>query len=503
MNTCLIAVARNEERFIDEWINYHLNLGFNHIYICDNNDIDNPLVINNPNVTIYDYRGISFKDNGHGLWNSIQITIYNETLSKVDTMYDYCGICDIDEFFDFKGLTLNEFIQKHIIDLGYTCAEIPWLIYTDNGLIKTMNIPTQEMYTEVCDRFPFIWCENEGSWGKPIFKLNKGIKYYIHWPVPESMTEFKSNHITHDIAYVKHYRTRCIEDYLEHKFKYQDIECTPMCSKGVLKFFFDVNDITFDKILFALNWFKNNNINISDKDKEFLLKSLEKLKPISVVIRTHNRINELKKCIQSVYNQTCVPNIVILDDNSSDGTFEYASTLKDINYVRFNTNLGPGGIVKQGKYFINTPYYIFLDDDDIWINENFIKTLYTMIIDYPDYDIYGNGFYHCLNVVRTDKLLKCPNLSAWAKDDWYYDWIKLNSNHCPFEIPIVFYQYNYYDNEDKAHTIDESRISFVTHNFYNCQCYDEVLQYINENYHKCNLKERKVFDEVKEYLNDK
>lgn len=501
MTCCLLAVARDEDNFIDEWINYHLNLGFDHIYICDNNAVDKQLIIDNQKVTIYDVRGEDFSKNNYGKPYSIQVHIYNEHLSKIDTSYDYCAICDIDEFFDFKGLNLKEFIQKEIIDKGYTLAEIPWQIYTDNGLIHHIDKPILDLYIEECHTMPFQWCKNECSWGKSIFKLNKGIKYHIHWPNPESMPNFNSNHVTHEIAVVKHYRTKCLEDYLNHKVKNQCFASAPASQGNIIKTYFDFNEVTYDKILYILKFCKNNDYIITDIDREFILKSLDKIKPLTIVIRTHNRINELVNCVGSLYKQTYTPNILILDDNSNDETFRYVSNLKNVSYFKSNQNVGPGGIITYGKHLIQTPYYIILDDDDYYKDNNFVEAFYNIFIDNPDYDMYDSNYrLHWGSIVKTQKLLECPVLSAWAKDDWYFDWIKNNSVHCPQIINNRFYKYIYLNVEGKAHLVDETNISFVIKNFYNEEKYDEILIYIDNMYHLCNEKERKVFDEAKKYI---
>ena len=38
MRTALIAIAKNEQLYIAEWIEYHLSLGFDRLIIADNDD---------------------------------------------------------------------------------------------------------------------------------------------------------------------------------------------------------------------------------------------------------------------------------------------------------------------------------------------------------------------------------------------------------------------------------------------------------------------------------
>lgn len=40
MKSAICSIARNENEYLDEWVTYHLNLGFDHIFIYDNNNPD-------------------------------------------------------------------------------------------------------------------------------------------------------------------------------------------------------------------------------------------------------------------------------------------------------------------------------------------------------------------------------------------------------------------------------------------------------------------------------
>lgn len=237
---------------------------FDHIYILDNNDKNNPLIVDNKNVTILNFKGFNLSGN-LGYKHTILI---NSVLTYIDNKYDFGACCDIDEFFDFNGLTLKEFIQKEIIDKGYTLVEIPWKIYTDNNLIECVDGKVQDLYTEVCNKFEFKWMYNEGSWGKSIFKMNSGLKmFHTHWPDPKTMPLFNSNHVTFEVACVKHYRTRCLEDFLKHKVssnKFGDVH------NNFIQMYFFFNDVTKEKLNYIENWIKENNVIITESDREFI-----------------------------------------------------------------------------------------------------------------------------------------------------------------------------------------------------------------------------------------
>ena len=50
----ICCIAKNENYYINDWVKYHLDLGFDHIYIYDNNDGDD---------NIGRYIDAKFKDN--------------------------------------------------------------------------------------------------------------------------------------------------------------------------------------------------------------------------------------------------------------------------------------------------------------------------------------------------------------------------------------------------------------------------------------------------------
>lgn len=93
----------------------------------------------------------------------------------------------------------------------------------------------------------------------------------------------------------------------------------------------------------------------------------------SVVITTYNRLDLLKRAINSVLNQTVECEIVVADDCSSDGTCEYVKSLKEqlppalqqrFVYLCNPTNSGHAAAVNAGISQAKGEWIKFLDDDD-------------------------------------------------------------------------------------------------------------------------------------------
>lgn len=147
----IMACCKNEELYIKEWIDYHIECGIDHFYLCDNNDADyTPRLkdvvkeyIDNEIVEVFDYSGV----------HPIQPVCYNDIYKKYGNDYDWYLVIDIDEFiclpkFDNKIKRFIDTIPEEYHNIG-----INWRYYGDNGLVCYDDRP-------VIERFP-----NPVFWG--------------------------------------------------------------------------------------------------------------------------------------------------------------------------------------------------------------------------------------------------------------------------------------------------------------------------------------------------
>ena len=95
-----------------------------------------------------------------------------------------------------------------------------------------------------------------------------------------------------------------------------------------------------------------------------------KIDKVSAIILTHNRLDLLKRAIDSVLSQT-YPNIecIVVDNNSTDGTKEYCENLDGIRYIHHFPTIGNG--CNQARNIAiriaDGEWCAFLDDDDCWL----------------------------------------------------------------------------------------------------------------------------------------
>ena len=91
---------------------------------------------------------------------------------------------------------------------------------------------------------------------------------------------------------------------------------------------------------------------------------------IAVSIPTFNRIDLLKRTLKSVFAQTEPPDeIIVIDDGSTDGTWEYLKTIKGIKAYRNKKNLGMienwNETIKRAK----SEYVVSLHSDDLILSD--------------------------------------------------------------------------------------------------------------------------------------
>ncbi|MDW8349551.1 MAG: glycosyltransferase [Verrucomicrobiae bacterium] len=87
----------------------------------------------------------------------------------------------------------------------------------------------------------------------------------------------------------------------------------------------------------------------------------------SVIIPTYNRATLLKQALDSVFNQSFLDyEIIIVDDGSTDDTWQYLQSLKaKVTYYR-QYNKGPAAARNLAAHHASGDYLAFLDSDDLW-----------------------------------------------------------------------------------------------------------------------------------------
>jgi len=103
----------------------------------------------------------------------------------------------------------------------------------------------------------------------------------------------------------------------------------------------------------------------------------ERIQTVAAVVVTFNRFELLKKCIQSLREQTRKPNeIIVVNNASTDGTFEWLIDQKDVTVVNQENLGGAGGFYTGIKTAYEKGYdWAWCMDDDVIPNKEALEEL--------------------------------------------------------------------------------------------------------------------------------
>jgi hypothetical protein len=273
IKVAICALAKNEDRYIHEWVAYYLNLGVDHIYIYDNNDEPRPIITNlqSNRVTIIPLNGYkSLMDNG------FQTGIYTSFYMKKGQCYDWIGFFDIDEFFTLNSASS---LDDYFSNVNYQQADVihvNWRYYGDNNLVFYDNRPVQLRFPNPApdnvyygQQFP----ENNHikSWvrGHRVFKeINAHTAWFdnaicVHSDGAPSDPHSCFHPYSWNTAQISHYGTKTIDEYIQRR-----IFCTTrgtgakqISPETRLEWFFNVNTHTPTKdklVKYVLTQLRNN-----------------------------------------------------------------------------------------------------------------------------------------------------------------------------------------------------------------------------------------------------
>lgn len=258
-NVVLCAIAKNENDYINEWVNHHLRLGIAHIFIYDNNDSTAEDVANRINnkdkVTIIRYNDKHFQD--------MQTTVYTEFYQKYNFRFNWVGFLDVDEFLD--GIDdVNIFFNQPKFK-NFNQIRIKWKLFGDDGYIdRDRSIPVFEFFKK-----PILGniksdeskCFIRGGMPEPLihkthYVINdKNIMWKSCLPsgTPSLIRDWSIHEdYSKETVFINHYMTKTLAEFIEQKSGRGDVVHHDRILN--LDYYWQINEKTEEKI----NWLKSN-----------------------------------------------------------------------------------------------------------------------------------------------------------------------------------------------------------------------------------------------------
>lgn len=199
MRVALVCIAKNEDNYIQEWIDYHKKVGFDDIFIYQNN---------------WRWSGESekvHKINFDG--KNLQIVAYNNFLQTYKDQFDWVAFFDVDEFLVLKKhKNIKEFLKDYS---DFDAIGINWVLFGNNNHNKV------DSEYSLIKRFTKRQ-SNVNQHIKSIIKMNKNLNMIIHNPTTFWVNTEKQYKIgpfnvngSIEVAQINHYFCKTKEEFIE------------------------------------------------------------------------------------------------------------------------------------------------------------------------------------------------------------------------------------------------------------------------------------------------
>ena len=251
----IIAIAKNEQLYIREWVEHHLKLGFDEIIIGDNDDTFLlPDIIDNPAVSFVDYSGGEIR----------QPQVYTELYEKNKDRFNWLLFIDLDEYVMLEGYNnIKEFLEPFDCDtVRLNCKH-----FCDGDMLDT------DGDYRVVERFTKPYYTVHDSFVKSFINTRVKLgerKIYGHGIYNKELDARNAlgdkcenwnqhtDRIVHEVAWINHYPTKTIGEYIRQKYNRGGVNGNPgRYKKNWEQYFFRYNRKTQEKLDYAMKLINN------------------------------------------------------------------------------------------------------------------------------------------------------------------------------------------------------------------------------------------------------
>lgn len=130
---------------------------------------------------------------------------------------------------------------------------------------------------------------------------------------------------------------------------------------------------------------------------------------VTVVSVNYNTVDLIKLCVEKVIQCSDMPfEMVIVDNNSTDGSREYLRNQKGVRLIELDKNIGHGPALDIAMKHVRSKYTIVIDSDAHPIHKNWMSRM----IDPITNEVAASGIYHHRNYVH-------PACMAFKTEDFF------------------------------------------------------------------------------------
>lgn len=233
--SALVLLIKDENRYLKEWLDWHLALGFGHIYIYDNGTVDHVQDVvdgcgeEKKRITVVDWTGHH---------EHIQQDAYNHFMENYRENVRWGLFIDSDEFLRFtdgETTNVNTFLKDYE---DYTEVWGYEVEYGANGQETYEDKPVRERFTKQADA-------REGFYWKNFIQVNRIDRFIMHYAYydPAKHGVFKNGQANKDLFVIDHYYTKSWEEW-QRKIKERG-GADPNYHKALREFFLYNPDMAY------------------------------------------------------------------------------------------------------------------------------------------------------------------------------------------------------------------------------------------------------------------
>lgn len=232
-NTTICLLIKDENEYINEWLQWHIGIGFEHFYIYDNGS---KIPIKKSVFEQYS-QFCTLIDFSSG-YSCLQPDCYNHALQKYGSTTKWMAFIDTDEFIrTIDGRDINSFLRDYE---QFDGLYVKWIMYNASGQWHKNNRPQRERFTHISDYDKWKPC------GKSIIQPSKVKAMGTHFPsgiigqykivdsckklMRTGMEQFSPE----DKIVIDHYFTRSFEEWQE---KAKRGSCDPRVKRDYTEFY--------------------------------------------------------------------------------------------------------------------------------------------------------------------------------------------------------------------------------------------------------------------------
>lgn len=262
LKTAICCIAKNENRYIEEFIDYHLQLGFSSIYIFDNNDLDGERIADSVPENLLNKRVFIITIHG---FKVTQLPAYEFFYKTHFIDFDWIAFIDIDEFI---FLNHHRYIYEYLKNpkfKDFDIIRLNTIVYDDNGLLHYDDRPVMKRFTNaVIDNPKSRLTKSIIKGGNPAFLWSVFLPHNTsHLPLLKSSKccDNEGNLVNNNSpfldvnikdAFIKHFWSKSMDEFLLKRLRgYPDQKTLFIDMKKNIDDYFEVNKKTPEKAEYA------------------------------------------------------------------------------------------------------------------------------------------------------------------------------------------------------------------------------------------------------------